>query len=667
VAPARGLRRTPIALAFAGLMLLASAPAAFALRVVDYNITNYPSVLFPARQPYFRTIMTPLNADIVVVQEMRTQAGVDSFRTNVLNVIEPGQWASAPFFDGNDTDNALFYKPAKVQVLGAWAFYPNPANLLRYVTVWRLKPVGYGSDQAEFRIYSQHLKASTGFEAQRLAEATGIRDSMNAMPAGMHAIVLGDWNFYNSSTEPGYGKLQEVQVNNIGRVFDPLNPTNAVQNWHNNAAFVNIHTQCPCVTCPTGSGFSGGGLDDRFDQLLPTLNFGSGDGLGIVAGSYIVVGQDGLHFNLNITDPPTIPEGAAYATALWNASDHLPSRIDLRIPAKVSASTSPIAFGTFIVGATPPSANLTVSNPAVAPADTLAYSYAAPSGITTPAGPVLVLAGNSSIDAIGLDTSSPVAVSGNLALNSNDLDTPALAIPVSGAVLAHASASLDSLAAVASDTLDFGSHAVGDFSDQLARVHDLGYDALHARLSVSGVTLTGPDAARFSIPGGFTPALVAGTAGGWNVHFDDTGAASGTTYEATLTFTCADEPLPGGTPLPGVSVIVRADVQSGSTAVDGGHALPTITRLYPPFPNPLEGASTIRFDLARPATLKLDVFDLSGRRIARLADGEFAAGAFSTRWNGRLDGGGNAGAGLYFVRMSGAGVPTSTMRLAVVR
>jgi hypothetical protein len=657
---------------------MAWVPTAFALRVVDYNITNYPSVNFPARQPYFRTIFTPLNADIVVVQEMRSQAGVDSFRTNVLNVIEPGQWASAPFFDGADTDNALFYKPAKVQVLGAWPFYPNLNYQLRYVTVWRLRPVGYNSDQAEFRIYSQHLKASQGSactgtfpnlpcETDRLNECIGIRDTMNAMPAGTHAIVMGDWNFYNSSGEPGYAKLQEVQVNNIGRVYDPLNPSNAVQNWHNNAAFVNIHTQCPCVTCPAGSGFSGGGLDDRFDQILPTLNFGTGEGLGLVSGSYVVVGQDGLHFNLNITDPPTIPEGAAYATALWNASDHLPSRIDLRLPAQVSASTSPIAFGTVIVGATPPGTSLTVSNPAVAPADTLAYAYAAPPGITTPAGPILVLAGNSSLDAIGLSTSSPVTVSGNLALNSNDLDTPSLSIPVSGTVLAHATASLDSLAPVASDTLDFGSHAIGDFVDQLARVHDLGYGPLQARLSVSGVTITGPDAARFSIPGGFTPALVAGVAGGWNVHFDDTGAASGTTYEATLTFTCADEALPGGTPLPGVSMIARADVQSGSTAVDGGHALPTVTRLYPPFPNPLEGSSTIRFDLARPASLKLDVFDLSGRRIARLADGDFAAGTFSTHWNGRVDGGGNAGAGLYFVRMSGAGVPTATMRLAVVR
>src|SRR5262245_2126491 len=429
----RALRTLAIAIA-AGFVC---APSAHALRIVDYNATNYPSVLLAQRQPHFRTVLAPLGADIVVSQEFQSQAGVDSFRTNVLNVIEPGQWASAPFFNGNDTDNALFYKPAKVQLLGAWAFYPNPANLLRFVTVWRLKPVGYGDAAAEFRIYSQHLKASTGFESQRLAECVGIRDSMNAMPAGTHAIVLGDFNFYQSSTESGYWKLQENQVNNTGRVYDPLNPLAQVQNWHDNAAFVNIHTQCPCVTCPTGSGFSGGGLDDRFDQILPTSNFGNGQGLDIVPGSYIVVGQDGLHINKNITDAPTIPEGAAYATALWNASDHLPSRIDIQVPAKISVPTS-LAFGSVIVGATA-TQNLAISNVALPPADALTYALAPDPGFTAPGGTFnLSVAASPASQAIGMSTASAGVKSGGLEITSDDVDLPSVFVDLGGTVLDHA-------------------------------------------------------------------------------------------------------------------------------------------------------------------------------------------------------------------------------------
>src|SRR5437867_847350 len=119
---------------------LACAAPAHALRIVDYNITNYPSANGAGREPYFRTVIAPLAPDVMVVQEMQSQAGVDQFRTNVLNTLEPGQWASAPFINGNDTDNALFYKPSKVQFLGGWAFYPNPPQSVRLVSCYRLKP-----------------------------------------------------------------------------------------------------------------------------------------------------------------------------------------------------------------------------------------------------------------------------------------------------------------------------------------------------------------------------------------------------------------------------------------------------------------------------------------------------------------------------------------------
>jgi len=119
--------------------MVAVAPAAHALRIVNYNILNYPSVNVTGRNPHFRTIMAPLGADIVVVQEMQSSAGIDSFRNNVLNVLEPGQWASATFTNGNDTDNALFYKPSKLQLVGERGFYVS-VDATRLVNEYRLKP-----------------------------------------------------------------------------------------------------------------------------------------------------------------------------------------------------------------------------------------------------------------------------------------------------------------------------------------------------------------------------------------------------------------------------------------------------------------------------------------------------------------------------------------------
>src|SRR6185503_13208532 len=49
--------RLGVSWAFAALLLLAAAPPAHALRIVTYNLLQYPNVAFPARQPHFRTIM----------------------------------------------------------------------------------------------------------------------------------------------------------------------------------------------------------------------------------------------------------------------------------------------------------------------------------------------------------------------------------------------------------------------------------------------------------------------------------------------------------------------------------------------------------------------------------------------------------------------------------
>src|SRR5262249_33748569 len=190
-------------------------------------------------------------------------------------------------------------------------------------------------------------------------------------------------------------------------------------------------------------GAATGGPDDRFDWALPTQAFQAGAGLELVPGSYVSVGNDGLHHNNSIQDPPTIPEGAAYATALHSVSDHLPVRVDIRLPALLSVSSAPIAFGTVIVGATA-ATTLSVTNNAPSPGEVLSYAYAPPAGIVAPAGTLTAAAGATNVDPISLDTSAPSVVSASLQLASNSVDGPNVNISVSGSVLRHAVASLDS-------------------------------------------------------------------------------------------------------------------------------------------------------------------------------------------------------------------------------
>jgi len=90
------------------------------------------------------------------------------------------------------------------------------------------------------------------------------------------------------------------------------------------------------------------------------------------------------------------------------------------------------------------------------------------------------------------------------------------------------------------------------------------------------------------------------------------------------------------------------------------------TCLLEPHPNPFNPTVTLPFTLAAPGRVRLEVFDLAGRRIATLADGHFAAGEQALTWGG-CDGAGNPQAsGVYFARLAAGGL-TETKRLVLLR
>ena len=640
--------------------LLTPAPPAHALRVLDYNILNWPGSSGPTREQYFRTVIGPISPDIMVAEEVTSQSGVFEFLNNVLDVLEPAQWAAAPFVDGNDTDAALFYKPAKFEYLGEWAFYVD-SPILRLVHVYRVRPVGYTTNGADIRFYAVHLKASKGFESQRLAEATALRDSMNQMPTGTHGFAVGDFNLY-TGTEPALSKFLEVQADDDGRLYDPLGLQGVP--WQDNASIALRHTQSPCLTqgdpnC--GSGAASGGLDDRFDLILPTLNWNDGQGYELILSTYISVGNDGLHLNHQLIDPPTIPEGATYAAALQKVSDHLPLRVDIQVPA-ISSVASSLDLGTVIVGG---GADLAVANTATPPADGLTYTLAAPSGFTAPGGGFDVAPGGSATHAIGTALGPPFGSrSGDLALSSDDVDQPTRSVALTANVLDHAHASLDSTSDQTAGTIDWGTLPAEQFTPITLSAFNNGYSAQQARLSLTGAVIAG-GSGHFSIAG-FGPALIAGTPGRYDVAFDTTGTTRDSTYTATLTLSSEDESLPGAQPQPDLVVTLSARVGGAPTAAPA-LATPGRTRLYTPFPNPISGTSRVGLDLASRADVQLEIVDLAGRRVTTLAHRSLEPGRYSFQWSGRDDGNAPVQAGVYFVRLTGTGVVGQAKRFAVVR
>lgn len=277
------------------------------LRIATYNLLNYPGTDSATRNPYFRIVVHTIRPDVLVVQEMTSQAGVDGFLSNVMNAYHVGQYSTVPFNNGPDTDNSVFYKTSKLSFAGA-TYIPTP---LRDIAEYRFLMSG---STDTLHVFSLHLKANQPDTLARLAEATVLRNYLNGLPPGSKFVTGGDYNVYRS-TDPGFQKLIGSEANDNGRCKDPLD---AVGNWNNNFAFRLVHTQSPRVR--SFGGGSTGGMDDRFDMLLTSYSLDS----SIIPSSYTSYGNDGNHFNDSINRLPNAVVPDSVANALHYAADHLP-------------------------------------------------------------------------------------------------------------------------------------------------------------------------------------------------------------------------------------------------------------------------------------------------------------------------------------------------------
>ena len=295
-----------------------------AVKIVSWNVLNFPGSTGAAREAYFRMVINKLNPDVLVVQEMLSQTGVNQFLSKVMNYTYPGRYAAAGFTNGPDTDNAMFYKKSTISYLARKQISTD----LRDISVYVVKIISGPGLNSQFRICSVHLKSGTASsdKVRREYEAKILRNYLNSLSSTSLFLVCGDFNSYSSS-DPAFVELTESQTDNDGRCKDPINKLGS---WHDNSLFVKYHSQSSRATA-FGGGASGG-LDDRFDLILVPHSLSTVSKLVYKLGSYKAYGNDGLHFNKSVNSGTNLTVGTVIANALYQASDHLPVVIELVPP-----------------------------------------------------------------------------------------------------------------------------------------------------------------------------------------------------------------------------------------------------------------------------------------------------------------------------------------------
>jgi hypothetical protein len=125
-------------------------------------------------------------------------------------------------------------------------------------------------------------------------------------------------------------------------------------------------------------------------------------------------------------------------------------------------------------------------------------------------------------------------------------------------------------------------------------------------------------------------------------------------------FTAVDASIPsfhiGGAYYEGA---VDAPVFSEATTVAS-------VRLRLPKPNPSAGDTTIDFFLPMKMHVRVEVYDVTGRRVRALVEGTSSPGDHNVLWNGKGDDGQNVANGVYFVRLTSQQA-TLTERVVLLR
>ncbi|RKX20306.1 MAG: hypothetical protein DRP26_01935 [Candidatus Zixiibacteriota bacterium] len=94
--------------------------------------------------------------------------------------------------------------------------------------------------------------------------------------------------------------------------------------------------------------------------------------------------------------------------------------------------------------------------------------------------------------------------------------------------------------------------------------------------------------------------------------------------------------------------------------------IPTSFGLVGNFPNPFNPSTSIRYSIGKPGAVKIDIYDLLGRRVRLLVDEYENPGIYDIVWDGKDTRGINVASGLYFVRLQNQ-EGTSSKKMLLLR
>lgn len=89
---------------------------------------------------------------------------------------------------------------------------------------------------------------------------------------------------------------------------------------------------------------------------------------------------------------------------------------------------------------------------------------------------------------------------------------------------------------------------------------------------------------------------------------------------------------------------------NGAASVDGLSG-PGLVKLQQSWPNPVNGSSTIRFEMEKAGRVRLQIFDVAGRLVRTIVNDGMPAGSHTRVWDGRDEQNHDVASGIYFYEL----------------
>ncbi len=560
----RASRVGPLALSTCAAL---ASTAAAQVRVATYNVAG-----LKGDTNAIRSVLSAMHADdrmgfavpvgIFVFAEV-LQSDIGPLQTLVNQAAPSGvTYALATYTTSGSEDSAsgaqaLFYRTDYFsEITGAHQDFATGGS--RNTDRWQLQLNGYSSTAARVYVYGSHLKASTGSAnvIARLDGVTAIRANADALGAGVRAIYAGDMNFY-TNTESGFAAF--VAAGN-GAAIDPL----GTADW-TGAGNAIKHSQSPRDI--VANGLVGGGMDDRFDLLLPTAQLSDGTGLSLISGTYRSLGNDGQHYNLAINTgnnfyyASNVARSNTLAANLFNASDHIPVLLDMRVPAWNAASLGTVPARVVQNGSA--SAEVRVMNDAPgdfsAGIDPLTYTVAGTGTLTGTFNGTAPLSPAFASVLVPINTATVGVRTGTATVTSTKeaVQNPSVALPVSLRVVRRSNPSFSAAVDTDATSVPLGIPSGSGAVDTDLAVSNFSFNIDQSLMDITAVQIpAGP----FSLVSG-TATGIGATPATVRVRFDPTGLAPGA-YSAQVTIQTKDENIPGAT-TSSIVASFQATVESG--------------------------------------------------------------------------------------------------------